>query len=100
MKPVTVINRIQVKAGKMDEFIAAQRTFAATVPRDRLVGGRMYRSADDQSAVLVSVFPSKSAQEEILQGEGFKAHLQRLQPLVESSSPSLYEEAYTTGDFR
>jgi quinol monooxygenase YgiN len=100
MKPVTVINRIHVKPGKMDEFIEAQRKFAAMLPSDWLIGGRMYRSLDGQSAVLVSTFRSKSAQDEVFQRADFKAHLQRLQPLVESSSPILYEEAYTTGDFR
>ena len=100
MKPVTIINRIQVKPGKMDEFLTAQRWFAGKIPSTVLVGGRMYRSLDGTSAVLVSVFQSKSAQEEVIQRSDFKAHLERLQPLVESSSPALYEEAYTTGDFR
>jgi hypothetical protein len=100
MKPVTVINRIHVKPGKMDEFIETQRKFAAMVPSDWLIGGRMYRSLDGQSAVLVSTFSSKDAQDRVFQRVDFKEHLQRLQPLVESSSPLLYEEAYTTGDFR
>ena len=30
----------------------------------------------------------------------FKEHLRGLQAFVESSTPILYEEAYTTGDFR
>jgi hypothetical protein len=48
----------------------------------------------------VSTFSSKDAQDQVFQRVDFKEHLQRLQPLVESSSPLLYEEAYTTGDFR
>jgi len=100
MKPVTIINRILVKPGKMDEFIEAQQKFGAALPPCGLIGGRMYRGADGESAVLVSTFESKSAQEEILQGADFKAHLKRLQPLVESSTPNFYEEAYTTGDFK
>jgi quinol monooxygenase YgiN len=100
MKPVTVINRIHVRSGKMDEFLEAQRKFAAKLPSTMLVGGRMYRSLDGTSAVLISTFHSKSAQEEVFQRPDFKAHLERLQPLVESSSPMLYEEAYTAGDFR
>jgi len=100
MTPVTVINRINVKPGMMDELISAQRQFAATLPSSLLVGGRMYRSSDGQSAVLVSTFPSKDAQAEMFARGDFKQHLQRLQPLVESSSPVVYEEAYTTGDFR
>jgi quinol monooxygenase YgiN len=100
MKPVTVINRIMVKPGKMDEFIDVQQHFAGTLPSGFLVGGRMYRSLDGQSAVLVSTFRSAGARDEVFQRAEFKAHLERLAPLVESSSPILYEEAYTTGDFR
>jgi len=102
MKPVIVINRFVIKPGKMDEFIDAQRDFA-TVLRTKpsgLSGGRMYRGIDGNSAVLVSQFVSESAQEEIRQSHAFKQHLSVLQPLIESSSPSLYEEAYTTGDFK
>jgi quinol monooxygenase YgiN len=100
MNPVTVINRIVVNPGQLDAFIEAQQKFARTMPRTMLVGGRMYRSVDGASAVLVSKFPSKSAQEEVLQSTAFKEHLRGLQAFVESSTPILYEEAYTTGDFR
>jgi quinol monooxygenase YgiN len=100
MKPVTIINRLAINPGKMDEFIAAQQKYSAELPPCGLLGGRMYRSIDGQSAVLVSTFESKTAQEALLQREDFKEHLKRLQPCVESSTPSLYEEAYTTGDFK
>jgi quinol monooxygenase YgiN len=102
MKPVTVINRLVIKPGKMDEFIDVQRNFALglmTKPSG-LIGGRLYRSIDGQSAVLVSQFESDSAQEELRQSQAFKQHVNALQPMVESASPSLYEEAYTTGDFK
>ena len=102
MKPVTVINRLAIKPGKMDEFIDAQRNFATTLMKkpNGLIGGRMYRSIDGKSAVLVSQFESESAQEELRQSHAFKEHLNVLQSMVESASPSLYEEAYTTGDFK
>jgi len=100
MKPVTVINRFSIKPGKMDEFIDAQQKFVAALPPCGLVGGRMYRSLDGQSAVLVSTFQSKDAQEQVLQRPDFKEHLSRLQPLVESANPVLCEEAYTTGVFK
>jgi heme-degrading monooxygenase HmoA len=98
MKPFTMINRLVVKPGKMDEFIEMQRRFAAAGPSG-LIGGRMYRSPDGQSAILVSMFQSKAAQEEIFQRPEFKAHIANLQPLVVSSNPMVYEEAYTTGAF-
>ena len=102
MKPVTVINRFVIKPDKIDEFIDTQRNFATalmTTPSG-LIGGRMYRSLDGKSAVLVSQFVSESAQEEIRQSQAFKQHLSVVQPMVESAGPSLYEEAYTTGDFK
>lgn len=100
MGPVTVINRIIVKPGRMDEFIQTQRTYADAITSSGYIGGRMYRSVDGASAVLVSTFRSRSDQEQIIQRADFKEHLLKLQPLVESSNPFLYEEAYTTGQFR
>jgi quinol monooxygenase YgiN len=102
VKPVTVINRLTIKPGKMDEFIDAQRNFATTLMKtpNGLTGGRLYRSIDGQSAVLVSQFESESAQEDIRQSDAFKQHVNQLQVLIESASPSLYEEAYTTGGFK
>jgi hypothetical protein len=100
MKPVTVINRLTVKPGKMDEFIDAQRKFAAGLPPGSLVGGRMYRAVDGQTAVLVSTFPSKSMQEDMLKSPAFREHVQHLQSMIDGSTPVVYEEAYTTGDFR
>jgi quinol monooxygenase YgiN len=102
MKPVTVINHFAIKPDKMDEFIAAQQNFAATLMQksNGLSGGRMYRSIDGKSAVLVSQFESASAQEGIRQSDSFRQHVSRLRLLIESASPNLYEEAYTTGDFK
>jgi quinol monooxygenase YgiN len=102
MKPVIIINRFAIKPGKMDEFIDAQQRFGAAIMKtsNGLLGGRMYRAPDGTSAVLVSVFASASAQDEIRQSEAFKAHVSRLQPMIESSTPSVYEEAYTAGEFR
>jgi quinol monooxygenase YgiN len=102
MPSVTVINRLLIKPGKMDEFIAAQRGYAATLKGkpNGLIGGRLYRSLDGKSAVLVSEFESVQAQEDIRQQDTFKAHVKRLEPLIESSSPEAYDVAYTTGNFK
>ena len=100
MKAVTVINHLVIKAGMMDEFIDAQRKFASALPPCGLVGGRMYRSLDGRSAVLVSIFASQTQQEELAQRADFKEHLRTLQPFVDSSSPGLYEEAYAVGEVR
>jgi quinol monooxygenase YgiN len=102
MKPVTVINRMLIKPGKMDEFVDAQRNFASNLMTkpSGLIGGRLYSSIDGKSALLVSKFESESAQEELRQSPAFKQHLNVLKEMVESASPTLYEEAYTTGDFK
>ena len=102
MKPVTLINRLVVKPGKMDEFIDAQRRYAAALKKSPtgIIGGRLYRGTDGISVVLVTQFESMSSQEAIRQLDSFKQHVNMLRPLVESSSPSVFEEAYTTGDFK
>jgi hypothetical protein len=98
MKPVTVINRLVVKPGKIDEFLAAQEKFAATLGPCGLVGGRMYRGVDGLSAVLVSTFRSKSEATEVQKRPEFVEHLKRMATLVDSSTPDFYEEEYTYGD--
>jgi len=99
MKPLTVINRLVIKPGKMDEFIDSQRTFGAATmnTHEGLISSRMYRGVDGTTAILVSQFTSKEAQEAVMKDPVFKDHLRTLQPLVDSSSPSLCEEAYTSG---
>ena len=99
MNHVTLINRLVIKPGMMNEFIAAQRRVASSVS-EGLVGGRLYRSVDGTSVILVSQFESMSAQQKILQNEEFKEHLKKMAFMVESSNPVPYEEAYTYGDFK
>jgi heme-degrading monooxygenase HmoA len=102
LKPVTVINHLVIKPGKMDEFIDAQRRYAAAlnVSPAGIVGGRLYRGADDKSVVLVTQFESKSSQEAVSELDSLKQHINRLRTLVESSSPGVFEEDYTVGDFK
>lgn len=101
MQAVTVINRLIIKPGKIDELLEAQRSFAASLTNkpSGLLGSRTYRSLDGKSVVLVSQFESIRAQEEVRQAETFKLHLKSLQSFVENSSPGLYEEVSTTGTF-
>ena len=102
MKPVAVVNQFVIKPGKMEEFIEAQRNFATALRQKPcgLIGGRMLRGMDGRTAVLLSQFESESALENLRQSPSFKEHLNQLRALIESSNPSLYQEAYTTGDFR
>src|SRR3569833_4128235 len=60
MKPVTVINRLVIKPGKMQEFLQVQQAFVGSLtakPRG-LIASRTYRSIDDESVVLMSLFVS------------------------------------------
>lgn len=100
MQPVTVINKMAIKPGKMDEFIDAQQRYSAalTTKPNGLIGSRMYRSLDGKSVVLVSQFESMKAQEDIRQTDAFKENLRALQALVESSNPDVYEMAYANGN--
>jgi quinol monooxygenase YgiN len=100
MKPVTLINHFQIKPGRLDEFVEIQRRYATRLgegPSAGLIGGRMYRGADNRSAVLMTQFESPEAFDSLRQSEAFKQHLKMLEPLVESSKPIFYEEAYSTG---
>jgi heme-degrading monooxygenase HmoA len=102
VKPVIVINRLAIKPGTIDEFIEAQLNYASTLMEKPtgLIGSRLYRGLDDRTVVLVSEFESIKAQEEIFQRPSFKENLNKLRTFVESSSPAIYEEAYTTGGFK
>jgi quinol monooxygenase YgiN len=101
MSPITIINHFEIAPDKIDAFVEAQLSFAASLC-DRpsgLIGGRLYRGLDGRSAVLVSQFESREAQERIRASDAFQQHIARLKTLIVSTSPKFYEEAYTTGTF-
>lgn len=99
MKPMTLITFFKIKPGRLDQFIQAQREFASalkTVGHTGLLGGRMYKGEDGQSAVLVSQFESKAAQEALRDRDMFKAHVDALQIDLDSVTRVWVEEAYTS----
>ena len=100
MAMVTVINALEVKPERMDEFISSQREFATSGRLTGLIGGRMYRNREGTKVVLVSQFESVEAQKAMMESAGFRAHLSKLREMVESASPDLYDEAYTYGGFK
>jgi quinol monooxygenase YgiN len=100
MTKVTAINTLAIKLGRMEEFISMQRDFATTRCPPGLVGGRMYRNREGTQAVLVSQFESAAAQATIMGSPELQAHLAKLRQMVESSSPDIYEVAYTYGEFQ
>ncbi|WP_234680661.1 antibiotic biosynthesis monooxygenase family protein [Bradyrhizobium monzae] len=102
MKAMTTINTLLVKPGRIEEFVAAQRSFAEAMANrpNGLIGGRMYRSIDGSKAVLISQFQSTDEQAAVFQSPEFAAHLAKLRDMVEASSPDAYQEAYTYGAFK
>lgn len=99
MNPVTQINFLSIKPGKMDEFIEANRRYVASSPLPRgVLSSRMYRSLDGASIVRVTQYESIKALDEVQQDEGLRRQIAILRPLVESSRPALYEEAPALGD--
>jgi heme-degrading monooxygenase HmoA len=101
MKPVTQINLLSIKPDKIDEFFEADRSYiaSANLPKG-LIGSRLYRSLDGKSVVRVSQYESVEAHNDYHHSEALRQQIGRLKPLVESSSPVLYEEVHTTGDFK
>ncbi|MBB3590988.1 hypothetical protein FHX08_001332 [Rhizobium sp. BK529] len=60
----------------------------------------MYRNREGTKAVLVSQFESVEAQEAIMGSAELRSHIEKLREMVDSSSPDIYEEAYTYGEFK
>jgi heme-degrading monooxygenase HmoA len=101
MKPVTQINVLSIKPDKVDEFFEVDRSYMASATGQKgMIGSRLYRALDGKSVVRVSQFESLEAHEEYHHSEALKQQIGRLRLLVESSSPGLYEEVHTTGDFK
>lgn len=101
MKPVTQILFLSIKAGKIDEFLEADRNFlaSATLPKG-LVGSRLYRSLDGKSAVRVVQYESAEAQGKYEQDESLQQQIDLLRNFVDSATASPYEEVRTTGNFK
>ena len=99
-KPIQVINTFTVRAGMMDEFVRVQEEARPHLARENpgLRGSRLYRALDGKTAVLIGVYDSADDNTRLQQSELFARHRARLQPLVESASPAVYEVAYQAGE--
>jgi heme-degrading monooxygenase HmoA len=101
MKTVTQINFLSIKPEKIDEFFEVDRSYVASASLPKgLIGSRLYRSPDGRSVVRVSQYESVEAQKEYHLSGALRQQIKKLSALVESSNPTLYEEVYTTGDFK
>jgi hypothetical protein len=99
MKPVTGINVLTIKDGKMDEFLEIHASFSSGFGRTcaGLNGGRMYRSLDGRTAILISEFESVEALERVRNLAEVKENVRQLQPLVEQSRINIFVTAYAYG---
>lgn len=99
--PVTQINFLSIKPEKIDEFLEIDRSYitSANLPKG-LIGSRLYRSLDGKSVVRVSQYESIEVHNEYNHNEGLQQQIAKLRPLVESSSPAVYEEVYSAGEFK
>lgn len=101
MKPVTQINFIAIKPEKVEEFFELDQSYRATAQLPKgLVGSRLYRSLDGRTVVRVTEYESAEAHKETHENEALLQQINKLRPLVESSTSGLYEEANTTGNVK
>lgn len=101
INPVTRINLLSIKPQKVDELFELDQSHVASASLPKgLIGSRLYRSMDGKSVVRVSQYESVEAHHDYHHSEALREQIGQLRPLVESSSSALYEEVYTTGDFK
>jgi heme-degrading monooxygenase HmoA len=98
-KPAVGISIITPKPGRFEEFMTLQ---LAQLSRLRgqvqgLRGTRLFRSLDNRSAVLVSVFETDADAARFRGDPRLTDHLARVQPLIESAVPGAFETAYEVG---
>ena len=90
-KPLFSINIFTPKAGRLDEFIAAQLD---SVPRLGEVRGlnesRFYRAEDGSNAIIMAGFDSVEDFREFQSGAAFQSERPKLAGLIESTKPGLY----------
>ncbi|MBA3445999.1 MAG: antibiotic biosynthesis monooxygenase [Pseudaminobacter sp.] len=93
--PVVFVNVFTVKPGKIDEFIALQKSnlerSRGGVPGWR--GSRLHRSLDGKTAIMMSTFDTVADHKRVHQTQRIAAHIQRVSPLVEKAEPGYYHVA-------
>jgi hypothetical protein len=99
-KPFVTINVITPKSGAFEAFMERQ---LAQHHRTRgkvegLLGGRLFRSLDRRSIVLVAAFETQEHARRFREDKGLVEHIVGMQPLIESAVAGAYETAYEVGD--
>jgi len=98
-KPYVSISVITPKSGRFEEFMELQLAQHHRVRGEvqGLRGGRLFRSLDGRSVVLVTAFETIEDAQRFRQDPRFTEHVARIQPLLESAVPGGYETAYEVG---
>ncbi|HMG49567.1 MAG TPA: hypothetical protein VK597_03165 [Inquilinus sp.] len=97
-KPAVGISIITPKPGRFDEFMALQLAQLSRL-RGQVQGRgtRLFRSLDNRSAVLITVFETDADAARFRGDPRLTDHLARVQPLIESAVPGAFETAYEVG---
>ena len=98
-KPYVSISVITPKPDRFDEFMELQLAQHHRVRGQvqGLRGGRLFRSLDGRSVVLVTAFETIEDARRFRQDPRFTEHVERIQPLLESAAQAGYETAYEVG---
>jgi heme-degrading monooxygenase HmoA len=99
-KPFVTVSVITPKPGGFDEFmerqLAQQRRLRGTVRG--LIGGRLLRSLDNRTAVLIAAFETEGDALRFRQDKRLVDHIAGMQPLIDSAMAGTYEAAYAVGE--
>jgi heme-degrading monooxygenase HmoA len=97
---VMLINLFTTKPGMEDQFVEAQTAeyvrLKGKVPG--FIGNRLGRAVDGNQIVNVAVFDSVDSYNAWRASDLFTEHLEIIRPLVENSSPGIYQLLYSNGD--
>lgn len=99
-KPYVSISVITPKPDRFEEFMELQLAQHHRVRGQvqGLRGGRLFRSLDGRSVVLVTTFETVEDSKRFRENPLLTEHMARIQPLLESAAQAGYETAYEVGD--
>ena len=98
-KPVVAISVVTPKPDKFEEFMALQLAQQRRVRGQvkGLIGGRLFRSLDERSFVIVAMFESEEDAQAWREDERLIAHRAQVAPLTERAATGTYETVYEVG---
>ncbi|MFC4235527.1 antibiotic biosynthesis monooxygenase [Thalassospira xianhensis] len=97
---IVTVSLVTPKPGRIDEFIEIQTSFQKSVAGriEGLLGGRLLRSEDGQSLIIMSRFKTHDDLARWSGSELFAGHMARVRPLLAKAHPSRYTAIWRSGD--